>query len=78
MKKRYATPAFAPVTWLEDAKRSAAFYRKTLEQIASGRRRTLERRLAESALTFWDALKAEAASYEADRGAPHAKSVEGA
>jgi len=37
-------------------KREAAFYRQTLEQIAQDKRRTRGRRLAESALTFWDAI----------------------
>ena len=36
------------------------FYRAQLKRIASRRRRTIEQRIAESALTFWDELKAEA------------------
>lgn len=39
--------------WLVDR---AAFYRKYLEQIADKKRKTIEQRLAASALTFWDTL----------------------
>ena len=46
---------------LAAAKRDAAFYRKTLEQICEDERKTRGRRIAETALMFWDRIKAEAA-----------------
>jgi uncharacterized protein YbaR (Trm112 family) len=51
------------------AKREAAFYREQLELICKDHRRTRARRLAESALTFWDSLKAEAAKRKKARAA---------
>jgi len=39
--------------------RESAFYRKLLEQICLDPRRTTARRLAESGLCFWDALREE-------------------
>lgn len=39
--------------------RERAFYRKLLEKICQDTRRTRARRLAESGLNFWDAMKAE-------------------
>ena len=38
-------------------RRESAFYRHVLKQIASAKRRTLEKRLAESALAFWDQMQ---------------------
>ena len=46
---------------LAAAKRDAAFYRKTLEQICEDERKTRGRRIAETALMFWDRIKEEAA-----------------
>lgn len=40
----------------DDFKR-AAFYRKTLEQICEDKRNTRAKRLASSALTFWDEMQ---------------------
>lgn len=37
----------------------AQFYRKQLELIAEDKRKTRARRLAESALTFWDQMQKE-------------------
>lgn len=46
------------------AKRAAAFYREQLELICKDSRKTRARRLAESALMFWDQLQLEAAKRE--------------
>jgi len=43
----------------KSARREAAFYREQLQLIADGRRNTRERRLAKSALTFWDEIDAQ-------------------
>lgn len=42
---------------LKKTKAEAQFYREQLEMIAADARKTRGRRLAESALTFWDAMK---------------------
>jgi len=52
---------FAPVSGLAAVERESRFYREQLELICKDSRKTRARRLAESALTFWDSLKAEAA-----------------
>ena len=46
---------------LAAAERDAAFYRKTLEQICDDERKTRGRRIADTALMFWDRIKKEAA-----------------
>jgi len=56
-----AEGSFAAPTGLAAVKREARFYREQLELICKESRKTRARRLAESALTFWDSLKAEAA-----------------
>jgi glycine/D-amino acid oxidase-like deaminating enzyme len=43
----------------KSATREAAFYREQLQLIADGQRNTRERRLARSALTFWDEMDAQ-------------------
>lgn len=53
--------SFAAPTGLAAVKRESAFYRTTLEQICEDTRNTRAKRLARSALTFWDACKEEAA-----------------
>jgi hypothetical protein len=58
---RKAQGSFAAPTGLAAVKREARFYREQLELICKDSRKTRARRLAESALTFWDSLKAEAA-----------------
>lgn len=42
--------------------RECIFYRNQLELIAGDRRKTRGQRMASSALTFWDAIKAEEAA----------------
>ena len=44
--------------------REKIFYREQLEIIANDKRRTSGQRLAKSALTFWDAIQAEAKKKE--------------
>ena len=44
---------------LEAVKREAKFYREQLELICQDSRKTRARRLAESALAFWDSMTAE-------------------
>lgn len=45
-------------------KRESVFYRETLEQITQDPRKTRARRLAESALMFWDSMQKEAHTRE--------------
>lgn len=44
------------------------FYRSLLEQIASDRRRTRARRIAESGLVFWDQIYKESKALEVKSG----------
>lgn len=48
-----------PVETAKSLERGQRFYRILLEQIANGKRNTIERRLAKSGILFWDQLQAE-------------------
>ena len=49
--------AVRSIDLLAATKREAAFYRKTLEQVCDDTRNTRAKRLASSALTFWDQMQ---------------------
>lgn len=51
----------------ESLEREKAFYRELLQQIAQDSRKTRARRLAESGLTFWDAMREEKARRANDK-----------
>lgn len=58
--KAVARPVGRKKAVQDGGKREAAFYRKLLEQIADGPRNTMDRRIAESGLIFWDSMQAKA------------------
>lgn len=67
--KSKSEPQVRSTDGLAAAKREAAFYRQQLELICQDPRRTRARRLAESALTFWDSMQQEAAKRESGKAA---------
>jgi hypothetical protein len=69
MSKTGGTKGVGMSDLLAAAERDAAFYRKTLEQICDDERKTRGRRIAETALMFWDRIKKEAAERKKTKAA---------